>query len=117
MDYEIDFLKSLLFTVSIETVVLFLLFKLPHKSLNINNKLLLLTGFLTTFSTLPYLWFILPMVIKSKLAYTIISEVAAVLVESVIIKELLRISYKRALGVSFICNMTSFLIGLLIKWP
>jgi hypothetical protein len=117
MDYEINFLKSLLFTISIETVVLFLLFKLPYKSLNINNKLLLLTGFLATFSTLPYLWFILPMVIKTKLYYTIISEVAAVLIESVIIMGLLRISYKKAISVSFICNMTSFLIGLLIKWP
>jgi hypothetical protein len=117
MVYEINFLKALLFTISIETVVLFLLVKFVFKSISAKNWLLVLTGILTTFSTLPYLWFILPAFIKSRLYYTIISEASAVLIESVIILGLLRINYKKAFIISIICNMVSFLIGLLIKWP
>lgn len=112
-----NFLKALLFTIGIETAVLFLIFKLFYKSLEIKNWLLLLTGILTSFSTLPYLWFIYPLFIHTKLLYTLISELSAILVESIIILGLLRISYTKALIVSVACNMSSFLIGILIKWP
>jgi hypothetical protein len=117
MDYEINFLKALIFTISIETTVLFLLFKLIFKSLRIKNWLILFTGILTTFSTLPYLWFILPIFIKTHIYYSIISEVSAIMIESVIILALLRISYKKALIVSITCNMASYLVGLAINWP
>ena len=115
MVYEIHFLKALLLTIFIETVVLFLLFKVFYKTLKINNWLLLLTGILTSFSTLPYLWFILPLFIKTKTLYVLTSETSAVLIESVIIWALLRINYTKALVVSIACNMSSFLIGLLIR--
>jgi hypothetical protein len=117
MEYEMNFLKALLFTIGIETAVLFILFKLFFKSPDIKNWLLILTGILTSFSTLPYLWFILPLFIKTRLNYSIISEVTAILIESVIIFGLLKISYKKSLIASITCNMTSFLIGLLIHWP
>ncbi len=117
MEYELNFLKALLFTISIETAVLFVFFKLFYRSLKIKNWLLILTGILTTFSTLPYLWFILPIFIHTKLLYTIISELSAILVESIIILGLLRIKYSKALIVSVTCNMSSFFIGLLLKWP
>jgi len=117
MIYEFSFLKALLLTITIETLVLFLLFKVFYKTLKISNWILLLTGVLATFATLPYLWFILPLFIKTKLWYIIGSEVSAILIESVIILGLLRINYTKAILVSVICNMTSFLIGLLIHWP
>jgi len=115
MEYEIHFLKALLLTITIETAVLFLLFKVFYKSLKINNWLLLLTGILTSFSTLPYLWFIFPLFIKTKTLYVLTSETSAVLIESIIIWALLRINYTKSLLVSIACNMSSFLIGLLIK--
>jgi hypothetical protein len=116
MAYEFSFLKALLLTVFIETTVLFLLFKLVYKSIFIKKWLLVLTGIIATFSTLPYLWFILPMFIHMELFYTIICEATAVMIESVIVLGMLRISYKNALIISFTCNTSSFLIGLLINW-
>jgi hypothetical protein len=115
MEYEISFLKALLLTIVIETSVLFLLFKVFYKTLNISNWLLVLTGIVASFSTLPYLWFILPLFIKTKIFYVITSEISAILIESVIIWGLLRINYAKAIIVSVVCNMTSFLIGLLIN--
>lgn len=116
MAYEITFLKALLVTIFIETSVLFALFKLIYKAEKVSNWLLLLTGILATFATLPYLWFILPFFIKTKLWYIITSEVSAILIESLFIMGLLRTNYPKALLVSAICNSASFLIGLLINW-
>jgi len=116
MAYEITFLKALSLTIFIETTVLFLLFKALYKTTKVSNWILLLTGILATFATLPYLWFILPFFIKTKLWYIITSEVSAILIESLIIMGLLRTNYPKALLVSAICNTTSFLIGLLINW-
>jgi hypothetical protein len=116
MAYEITFLKALLLTIFIETTVLFVLFKVLYKTTKVGNWILLLTGILATFATLPYLWFILPYFIKIKVWYVITSEVSAILIESLIILGLLRTNYSKALLVSVICNTTSFLIGLLINW-
>ena len=115
MEYGIQFLKALLETICIETLVLFLLFKVVFKTKNTGNLILLLTGVIATFSTLPYLWFIAPLFIRTKLWYIILSEVFAIVVESFIIWGLLRIKYTKAILVSVICNMTSFLIGLIIS--
>jgi hypothetical protein len=116
MLYEISFLKALLLTISIETSVLFLLFKVFFKTLKTSNWMLLLTGIVPTLATLPYLWFILPLFLKTKLWYVTGSEASAILIESVIILGLLRINYTKAFLVSLICNATSFLTGLLIHW-
>ena len=115
MEYEINFLKALLLTITIETAVLFLLFKVIYKTLNKNNWILLLTGILTTFATLPYLWFILPLFIHTKLLYVIVSELSAIVVESVIILGVLKINYSKAMLISLTCNTCSYLIGLLIS--
>lgn len=116
MEYEINFLKALLLTIAVETVVLFLLFHTLFKSEKPVGWLLLLTGTLATLATLPYLWFIIPLFIHSKLWYNLVCESLAVIVESVIILGLLRVRYPKALLVSLICNMASYGIGLLIRW-
>jgi hypothetical protein len=117
MDYEIIFLKALLLTVLIETSVLFLIFKTLLKSVEANNYILLLTGILASSATLPYLWFIFPLFIKSKIWYTIFSESFAIVAESFIIKGLIQINYTKSLIISIICNAISYIIGLLINWP
>lgn len=114
MIYEIEFLKALLLTISIETAVLFVLFKVFFKKIEISNLSLFLTGMITTFSTLPYLWFIFPYFIHSKIWYHVFGEMFVTVVESIIIMAMLRIKYSMALLVSFICNVTSYGIGLMI---
>ncbi|PWB22854.1 hypothetical protein DCO46_16145 [Flavobacterium sp. HTF] len=110
------FLFALLITIFIETLVLFLFFKTRYKKLNISNKLLLITGLVTSFSTLPYVWFVFPTFIQSRIPYIIICESFAILVESFLIYKLLKIEYKKALFISIICNLISFSIGLLINY-
>lgn len=114
MEYEMQFLEALALTIAIETLVLFVLFKTIYKDLSINNYSLLLTGILTSLATLPYLWFIFPLLIHNTVLYHITGETFVVLAESVIILGLLPINYKKALIVSIACNAASYLFGLII---
>lgn len=112
----LDFLRALFFTILIETLVLFLLFKTKFKTFNISNKTLLLTGFISTFATLPYLWFVLPIFIQSTIFYIIIGELSVVIIETLIISGIVKINLGKAFIASFVANLTSFLIGLLLDW-
>jgi hypothetical protein len=116
MEYELAFLKALLITISVETLVLFILFKTAYKSASINKWMLLFTGILASMTTLPYAWFILPIFIKTKLYYVIISELSVTALESLIIWGTLRTNYTRAFTISIICNAASFLVGLLLHF-
>jgi len=114
MIYEYKFLISLLFTIIVEIIALFIIIKFFFKKDKIKNSLLLFTGFLCSFSTLPYLWFIIPLIVKTRLPYIIIGEAFVILIESFIIFFMLKINYKKSIIISFICNLISFLLGLLL---
>ncbi len=116
MHYEINFLKSLLLTVSIETLVLLILNKTRVLINNQKISILLITGITASAATLPYFWFIFPLFIKTKLLYHLSSEISAVLLETFIILGFLRISYKKAFLVSLATNAVSYSLGLLIHW-
>ena len=113
--YEQLFLCALFFTVAVETAVLFLcvrhLFKMKRK--DAPDVLLLFCGMALSFATLPYVWFIFPM-FASGATYMAAAEIFAFVAEAVGYKFILRVGWKRAAALSFICNAASFLIGLLI---
>jgi len=113
--YEQLFLYALLFTVAVETAALFLcarvLFKMNGK--DVPDALLLFCGIALSFATLPYVWFIAPM-FTSGSAYIALAELFAFAVEAVGYKFILRVDWKRAAALSFICNAASFLLGLII---
>jgi len=113
--YEQQFLKILALTIAIETTVLFVLFKVFFTKIEIKNYLLFLTGIIATFATLPYLWFIIPVFIKSKIWYHLFGEIFVTIIESFIIMAFLRIKYSMALFVSIVCNVSSYIIGLLLS--
>lgn len=115
MSYEFDFLGSLSLTVAIETIVLLLLNKTSFLIKKQKFWILLIAGITASCATLPYFWFILPLFISSKLAYSIVAEFLAIFLESFIVLGFLRINYKKAILVSLICNFVSYFLGLLIK--
>lgn len=110
-----SFLKALLITIIIETLVLFLFFKTLLKKIEISKLKLLFTGIFTSVATLPYLWFVLPLFITNSLYYIVFGELSVVIIESLILLVILNIKFKTAILVSFICNLFSFVIGLLIN--
>ena len=112
--YEQLFLFALLFTVAAETCALFLcarvLFKMKQEEAP--DALLLFCGIALSCATLPYVWFIFPS-FSSGAAYVAGAEAFAFAAEAVGYRFILKVGWKRALALSFICNAASFLLGLL----
>ena len=117
MDYRLQFFQSLALTILIETIVIVIFFRFVVRSEKITISSLLVTGFVASFATLPYLWFIIPSYIDQKIWYIIIGESFAVLIESIIISAMLRTKYMISLLCSLTCNMISFGTGLLLNCP
>jgi len=74
------------------------------------SRLLAIVAF-ASILTLPYVWFVLPELIKPRLAYELISEAGVTLVECVWYMLALRINLKKALLLSVCTNLGSVLFG------
>ncbi len=114
MLYQLNFLSALALTVLIETLLLIILFRIIQKEIKQELKLIVFAGIIASVATLPYLWFIAPYFIKTKIFYHVFCELFAVLAESLIYYFVLRIGYLKALVYSLICNGVSYIIGLLV---
>ena len=112
-EYHIQFLWSLLLTIVVETAVLFVLvrrvLKMDQKTLG--TETLAATGVITSGATLPYLWFVFPCILHTRVLFLTVSESFAVLAETVIIGLLCRLPLRKAFGLSMVCNMVSFGVG------
>ena len=113
--YEQLFLGALFFTVAVETAALFLcarlLFKMKQK--DASDALLLFCSIALSCATLPYVWFIFPS-FTGGTAYVVGAELFAFAAEAIGYKFILRVNWTRAAALSFICNASSFLLGLLV---
>ena len=80
--------------------------------------MLVFTGIVCSFATLPYVWFIFPYLIENQTLYVITAELFAVVVETIIyyyvFKYTHKLSLKNSFVLSFLCNLASFLVGVLI---
>jgi hypothetical protein len=111
--YELKFLFFLIFTLVIEIPALVLCVRLIRKKEEPTLSLFLIicVGFLASFATLPYVWFVLPAFIQIYLYYMIAAEVFAFGMEGLIYTFLLKLPFHRAMLFSLICNALSFLGG------
>jgi len=111
MLYETRFLISLFVTLTIEVPILFFLLGFFNKKISI--KKIISVGIVASALTLPYLWFVLSPYVLSNY-YIYIGEILILLIESVIYNQFLELNLGKALSISFVCNLVSFLIGLMI---
>lgn len=113
--YEIRFLQSLIFTTLIETVFLLLLSRLwllRHRTSRADTLLLVAVGLIGSALTLPYVWFVFPAFLKSRVLYVPIVELFALSVESIIIWILVKCPFVKAVVLAVLCNAVSFSSGL-----
>lgn len=113
MFYETKSLLSLLLTLVIEIPILFIFCKLIFKTKNIKSFKIIFIGFLASALTLPYLWFVLPAYINVGY-YAYIGEFLVFLFEALVYNQLLNTKINKSLLISFIANLASFVIGLII---
>jgi hypothetical protein len=111
--YEYCFLASLFATVFIETGVLLFLVKWIFK-LDYTLTRLIFCGIACSGSTLPYLWFILPVFLPQNPYYIIVGEIGVTLIETTFYYFILNLNYKKSFLLSLVCNLTSFVIGLFL---
>jgi hypothetical protein len=112
MLFETRFLISLLLTWVIEIPILLIFLKWVFKEKKNSIGHIILVGFLASALTLPYLWFILPTYINLNY-YIYIGEILVFLIESLIYYKLLSIKLSRALIISFVANLVSFIVGII----
>ncbi|MBI5421350.1 MAG: hypothetical protein HZA35_03540 [Parcubacteria group bacterium] len=114
LTYARHFFSALGFSIVIETIILLWIvrgvFRIKKEGASFGR--LVLVGFFATFATIPYVWYVFPVVFyDSWRKALILSEFFAVLVEAVFYKYILGLSWKRALSVSLVCNASSFFLG------
>lgn len=110
-----QFILALFLTITIETIVIVILSKVFKKYFNILLKDILFSGFITSFATLPYLWFVLSPLFGNGLNFIIIGELFAFIVEIFIYYFVIKdIKFHKCIILSFVANLISFSIGLLI---
>jgi hypothetical protein len=110
MTYSDRFFVALLITFLIEIPFLFLTVKYILKNRAINNLRIFETGLIASGLTLPYVWFIIPLVINSG-NVIFITELFAVIVECFLYKILLGIKGRQAFLLSLALNTLSYFIG------
>lgn len=111
MLYETQFLKALAVTCLVETPIVFILAKFVFKKKE--NLRILLVGCITSILTLPYIWFVLrPYLDAHYYIYTV--EFLVTIFEAIMISVLLEMKWYKGLIISFIANLASFLVGLLL---
>jgi hypothetical protein len=107
------FFAYLFLTILIELPVLFAVIRKLFKiqAAEISHKTLFLCSFLCSFATYPYVWYVFPALIADELAALIIAEIVVVLVESLIIRGIMKISYTRSFIASLLCNLSTIVLG------
>jgi len=103
-----DFLIALFILIVIK--IPFLRYLLRKK---VSKRLSTIVGIIATTSTLPYLWFVLPVYIRNP--YTIeIGITFVILVEALIFYYLFRLTYLRCLTYSFYINISAYYAWILL---
>ena len=113
MIYETRFLLALVTTWCIEIPILITLIRFIVRDKALPLIKIIGTGALCTALTLPYLWFILPPYVDAAY-YILIGETLVFLVEAIILNRVLGLKPAAALICSFVMNMASFLLGLVL---
>jgi len=114
MDYELNFLRALIFTIIVETSVLFVYFKYSsmwNRNMPATAPRIVMTGFICSAFTLPYIWFIIAAVVRERFLFEMSAEIFALIAETVLIVVLLSVDLRRAFLISFACNISSFGLG------
>jgi hypothetical protein len=114
MQYENQFLFSLLLTLAVEipVAVVFVVFVFKSKEIKLANIVGL--SFLASVLTLPYFWFVLPAYFSSRGAYIFSGELLVVLAETVIYFKLLKLKLHQSFLLSLAANLASILLGIVL---
>lgn len=106
------FITSLVFTGVIETAILILLLRFVFRTHTLRLSQMVFVGLFASFATIPYVWFVFPYVITWPWSTAIMySETFAFIIEAILYRVVLKVSWRTAFLVSLVCNLASYLLG------
>jgi len=115
MKYEVQFFLALAFTIIIEYIVFLVISRVNKKiAFHVNDLKKLGFSVLASGSTLPYVWFVLPVFFTNYVFFNVVAELSVTITESLIYYFLGISNLKNSFWLSFGCNAVSYVIGLLI---
>jgi hypothetical protein len=116
MTYETRFLVALAITVVTETTVLFILVRAFWKiaASGLSNARCLAAGIFASSATLPYLWFVLPAIVKAYVPQVVIGEIGVFAVEALFYYYMLNLTIRRSALLSLVANIVSVIVGLVV---
>jgi hypothetical protein len=117
LTYTYRFLFALVFTIFIETIILWIFISkiFKFKKGRFNNLNIIFAGIMASFSTISYVWYIFPILIYWSFKLSLIlSEIFAILVEAIFYKFYFDMKFRYSLLISFICNLFSWGLGYLL---
>jgi len=103
--YLVSFFEAFLLTFSIECLT-FLPFARGIGAPRALGAVLLVNAF-----SLPVVWFVISFMIRDFLVYAFSSELFVIISESILLRMLLPISYKRSILAALTMNLASFMVG------
>jgi hypothetical protein len=108
------FLTSMVFTVVVETSVLFFLLTYVFRRTHLKPSTILFAGFFASFATIGYVWFVFPAFFPRNVSLWW-SEPFAFIVEAFFYRMYLKVSWREALILSLVANAASYFLGPLLR--
>jgi hypothetical protein len=117
-DYTYQFLTALFVTSAVELLILLLIWYVTRNTTlkEIQLGRLLLFGLIGSLLTLPYIWFVFDNFIENRTIFAFVSEGFAITIEAVIYSLGLQINLGKSFLLSGICNLASFITGMLYNF-
>ncbi len=113
--YYFYFSIAFVVTIIVETVILFIFRNYSFFRLNeIDVQRIIFAWFFTSFSTLPYLWFVFPSIFWYGYLLHIFWELIVIFIESIILKFVFDLSFSKSFIISLIVNLASYFVWILI---
>jgi hypothetical protein len=115
MEKNLDFIITILSILVVELPILFIIGKFILKG-EYGTDSIIYSGTIATAMSVPYIWYVCPLFFNTSLAYYLyISQFIGILIEAIVFNNALRMSFNRALIISVIINIASFLFANQVK--
>jgi hypothetical protein len=114
MGYVTKFLVALLLDVIVEAAVLLLVLRKGLATSGLPAWRILYGASLVNLSSLPYLWFVLPVFVRNYGLFSVTGETAVFAWEALFYRVFFVTSLKQSALLSFLANLASFLSGLIL---
>ncbi len=116
VEYVHRFITSMVFTVAIETPILYILLRQLFRERAIESRSIIIVGILASFASIPYVWFVFPYLANWPRSTSLIfSESFVVVLEAVIYALVLRVNIWKAIFISLVANSSSYLLGPVLR--